>query len=126
MGKYTIRTTAPPERPWTIHPIWRGIGCLMILIIPPVAFAGASLLIDYIIQQHLYPIPFELASSFKIPQTNITLPHFYASLLLGVVLLLIGFALVMILYSAVYYAVGPKRYGPQDAEPIRRKTRPSR
>jgi hypothetical protein len=40
-------------------------------------------------------------------------------------LLLLGFALIMVIYALVYALVGPSRFGPMD-RPIRRKVRPSR
>lgn len=121
MGKYSQlqRQTPPPPRPWSIHPIWRGIGCLMAIIMPIFAFAAASMLVDYNLKAGWYPVPGDLMSPFTIPGVGYTLPHLFASLLVAVLLLLAIFAVIMIFYAIVYALLGPKRYGPHDSPPIR-------
>ena len=47
MGKYErfdyqTRKKPPPK----IHPIWRGIGCMMLILIPVVAYAAANVFAD--------------------------------------------------------------------------------
>lgn len=122
MGKYDkfSITSRQQARPWDVHPIWRGIGCLLFLIGPFIAFAGAHLLIDINIEQGWFPIPREMAAPFTIPQVNYTLQHFYASLLVTVLLLIAGFTVIMVIYGALYSILGPRRYGPLDSPPVRR------
>ena len=43
---------------------------------------------------------------------------FFGDLLIAGVFLLIGFALIMIVYSIIYSIMGPPRYGPLDAPPV--------
>jgi uncharacterized membrane protein YphA (DoxX/SURF4 family) len=121
MGKYgkLSRQVPPPQRPWSVHPIWRGIGCLMVLIGPFIAIAAAHLLLDMNLEQGWFQIPAEFSGPFTLPGTNTTLNHFFADLLLAGVLLLIGFAVMMIVYSIIYSIMGPPRYGPLDAPPTR-------
>jgi len=121
MGKHTstIRQTPPPPRPWVVHPIWRGIGCFLLIIGPIIAFAGAHLLLEMNLEQKWYPVPRELARSFTLPGINYTISHFFADLLLAVVLLLIGFAFIMVIYAILYSILGPPRYGPMDSPPVR-------
>lgn len=119
MGKYGTRQAPPPERPWQIHPVWRGIGCLMLLIFPPVAFAAGHLLVEANLENAWYPIPREFMGSFTIPTTSITFPHFYSTMMVATILLLLGFGVVMVIYAAMYSAVGPSRYGPLDSPPVR-------
>ena len=57
---------------------------------------------------------------------GLTPNHFYGNLMVTGLLLLLGFALIMVIYALVYALVGPSRFGPLDARPIRRKGRPSR
>ena len=120
MGKYQqqSRQTPPPRRPWAVHPIWRGIGCLMIIIGPIVAVAAAHILLDMNLEQGWFGVPREFAAPFSLPVANYTIDHFFGDLLLAVVFLLIGFALIMIVYSIIYSIMGPPRYGPLDAPPI--------
>ncbi len=132
MGKYGMRQVQPPQRPWKVHPIWRGIGCLMVLIGPVIAFAGAHLLVGMNIERGWYPLPGEMlmTRTLRVPQeittllnlqpTSYPLPHLYADLLLTGILLLLGFGAMMVFYAIMYSIMGPSRYGPMDAPPIRR------
>jgi hypothetical protein len=125
MAKYS-RTSVqapPPPRPWAVHPIWRGIGCFLIVIGPVIAFAGAHLLLDMNQERGWYPVPPELAAPFTVPGIGYNINHFFGDLLVGVVLLFIGFALIMVLYAILYSILGPARYGPLDSPPVRGKGR---
>ena len=134
MGKYDRSSyrTPPPQRPWRIHPIWRGIGCLWLLISPVLAYAVASMLVEYDMKTGFFPVPYELTRTVTIPLArffpinNLNAPHLYANLLVSALLLLIGFGVVMVIYAIIYSMMGPSRLGPLDAPPIRRKTRKSR
>jgi uncharacterized membrane protein YphA (DoxX/SURF4 family) len=119
MGKYgkISMQAPPPPRPWSVHPIWRGIGCLMVLIGPFVAIAAAHILLDMNLEQGWFAIPRELAAPYTLPAANYTITHFFGDLLLAVVFLLIGFSVIMIVYSIIYSIMGPPRYGPLDARP---------
>ena len=123
MGKYgkLSRQVPPPQRPWEIHPIWRGIGCLMILIGPFVAFATAHIILDMNVDQGWFPIPGEFSAPLTLPGIGYTIDHFFADLIGTGVLLLIGFAVIMIIYSIIYSVMGPPRYGPLDAPPVRER-----
>ena len=134
MGKYDRSSyrTPPPQRPWKIHPIWRGIGCLWFLISPVLAYAVASMLVQYDMKTGFFPIPFDLTRTVTIPLSryfpinNLVVPNLYANLMVSALLLLVGFGAVMVIYAIIYSMMGPKRLGPMDAPPIRRKTRKSR
>jgi hypothetical protein len=128
MGKYSRlnQQASLKPRPWDVHPIWRGIGCLFFLIGPFIAFAAADLIVQLIIDNGWYPIPPELSRQLTVVPLGLTLRHFYGNLMVTAILLLLGFALIMVVYSVIYALMGPSRYGPLDAPPIRRKTRPSR
>jgi uncharacterized membrane protein YphA (DoxX/SURF4 family) len=121
MGKYgkLSRQVPPPQRPWSVHPIWRGIGCLILIIGPFVAIAAAHLVLDMNLEQAWYPVPAEFASPFTLPLLGYTVDHFFADLLLAGVILLIGFAIIMIVYAIAYSILGPPRYGPLDSPPVR-------
>lgn len=121
MGKYgkLSRQVPPPRRPWSVHPVWRGIGCLIVVIAPFVAIAAAHLLVDMNLERGWYPVPVEFAAPYTLPGTSYTIDHFFADLLLAAVILLIGFAVMMIIYSIIYSIMGPPRYSPLDSPPIR-------
>jgi hypothetical protein len=134
MGKYerASHRTPPPARPWAIHPIWRGIGCIWLLISPVLAYAIASLLVQYDLKTGFFPLPFDLTRSVTIPLSrylplnDLGVPQLYGNLLVAALLMLVGFGVVMVVYAIIYGAMGPSRLGPLDAPPIRRKTRKSR
>lgn len=128
MGKYSKfegRNIRESTRPYTIHPVWRGIGCIMLVLIPLLSYAGAVLLVQANRTQHWLPVPRDLAATIAIPFVG-RIPYLYANLLTAGVLSLLGFGALMVIYSLLYRVVGPPSLGPQDAPPIRRKVKKSR
>jgi hypothetical protein len=116
MSKYNqsyLRSTSKP-RPWSIHPIWRGIGCILIILIPILSFAAAKLLVQENLQQKWVQIPDELKGSIDVPSLGQIL---YADLAVTVILLVIGFGLLTIVYALIYRIFGPSPYGPMDVPP---------
>ena len=130
MSKYSTvshQKVATSPRP---HPVWRGIGCLLILIVPLISYALSVLTINLALAQQ-WPIPYQLMGypimpdllwqatpglapilAFIQSQNNL-----YAILALtGVYVVFFG-ALVSFGYALLYRFVGPPRYGPQDAPP---------
>lgn len=107
------------ERPWKIHPIWRGIGCMMLIIIPVVAWAGAYEFMRIAPQLSWFPQSREMYQ-------NIDLQYFVLPVSLGqivftVLFMMLGFMIMTIAYSFVYRVAGPPKYGPTDAPPPRVK-----
>jgi hypothetical protein len=93
---------------------------------PIIAFLAANLLLEMNAEQKWVPIPPEMMNSFIVPGINYSISNFYGTLMLTALLLLFGFGLIMVLYSLIFSLLGPPKYGPMDAPPIRRKTRPGR
>ena len=120
MAKYSSfnRRTPLDQRPWTIHPIWRGIGCILMLLIPIMAYAGAILLIQANIEKRWVPMPAELMQSITLPFLGVV-DHLVATLIVTILLSFIGFALLSFLYAIFYRLVNPDPLGPLDAKPIR-------
>src|SRR5581483_7926269 len=67
MGRYTSashqRPIPKPERP---HAIWRGIGCLIILIVPVISCAAASITSQIAIDRR-WPLPYQLMGYPVVP-----------------------------------------------------------
>lgn len=103
------RTIIPP-----VHPIWRGIGCFLLILLPGVAFAGAKILVQANRSRRWVQIPVELGESFTVPVIGRVL---YADLALTVILVVIGFAIITVGYSVIYRIIGIPRYGPLDSPP---------
>ena len=127
---YELKAQEKP-RPWEIHPIWRGFGCIMMLIIPLISYAAATLLIDLNIEQNWgFPVPVEMARTINInipiplvdlPDINISVPHLLGNLVLGSVLMFIGYGILMLVYTLLFSMMGPSRMGPLDADPVRKR-----
>ena len=103
------RTIIPP-----VHPVWRGIGCFLLILLPIVAFAGAKILVQTNSRQRWVQIPTELTGAFTVPIIG---RIFYADLALTVILIVIGFAILTVAYSVIYRIIGIPRYGPLDSPP---------
>jgi len=124
MGKYDSYNpqSYKAKRSEGVHPVWRGIGCLFMILIPIMAFAGAVLLVQANLEQRWLPTPYELAQPVSLPYFG-SVNYLYAYLLVAVILSLIGFALLSVVYALVYNLVGPSQYGPVDSPPLRRQKR---
>ena len=124
MSRYDYQSRIQKQRPWKVHPIWRGIGCLLIIMIPVMSYAGAVLLVRENMQQGWIPMPYELARPVTIPLVG-AVSYLYAYLLAAGVLAVLGFASVTVIYSLMYSRMGPPRFGPTDApsEEHRRRRR---
>jgi hypothetical protein len=108
------------KRPWEVHPIWRGIGCIMIILVPILSYIGAVILVEMNIVERWVPSPAVLMRTVTFPIVDFPAPHLYANLVAAGVLILISYAGLMVLYALVYSIVGPSKLGPLDAEPFRR------
>ena len=125
MGYHTYRK-AEPEKKDKIHPVWRGIGCLLIFIIPIISFAVSVLLVEEGLPQRYIPLTRDLAALQNVPGFG-PQPLLYVLIVTGVISVL-GFVVMTVLYSIIYSFTGRSRYGPLDApaKDFKRKTRKSR
>ncbi len=113
-----------PKRKEPVHPIWRGIGCLLMILIPIISFASATLLVQQGIPQRYIAITGDLAFQYPVPGFG-SLPIFYV-LIVTAVITFLGFVFVSFLYSMIFRMGSGSRYGPLDAPPIKRKVKKSR
>jgi hypothetical protein len=131
MGKYSNYEFSRPgdEKRWKVHPIWRGIGCIFMIIIPVISYAGAALLVRENMEQIWFEVPVELAGAVNFAPVynflpilqNFLLslgPIYYLDILLTIGFMIVGFGAMSVVYSFMYRAVGPSRYGPYDSPPI--------
>ena len=130
MSKYSsasIQRRAPdPIRP---HPVWRGIGCVLILIVPIISYALAVLTVNIALDRN-FPIPYQLLGHPVVPnslwRSQVLAPlwsfiqglnNLYAHLVFAFVYIIVIGTILSIGYAVVYRFVGPPRYGPLDAPP---------
>jgi uncharacterized membrane protein len=115
MGKFSgfERVARKKEAPWKVHPVWQGIGCILIVLIPLMSYAGAVLLVKANIEHYWVVFPRE----FYGPPGH---PLLYSQLGVTVLLSVFGFMILVTLYTILYRFLGPPRYGPTDAPPPKR------
>jgi len=125
-SKYTMYSRRPviKKSPWKVHPVWRGIGCLMMIIIPVMSYAGAVLLVQENFKRHWVPVPAELIMTVTLPRIG-SFPYLYATLMTMLLLMFIGFGAMMIIYTIIYRFVGPSLLGPMDV-PLERPPKKKR
>jgi hypothetical protein len=136
MAKYRQYAAPPPKRRKDIHPIWRGLGCLIILIIPVISYAGASVLMDTAWKQK-WPLPnwmygYPVAPKF-ITQVQVLRDTFapllsfkdlYGLAIFTLLLMVVLYGLYSVIYAILYNIVGPPRYSHLDAPPPKVKPKP--
>jgi len=94
-----------------LHPVWRGIGFAMMLLIPFLSYVGALAFLQENNKSHWIRIPADLYVSWSDP------------LILVKALLTIAIAFVLyMIFSFVtfllYRMIAPPRYGPLDVPPV--------
>lgn len=107
MGMYERGVIKKPERREGTHPIWRGIGCIMMVLIAVMSYAGASLLVDANGKHGWVQVPSELRGS--LPKIIISgQPVLYVELFVAFILAIVGFGLFVIVYSLVFKTSSPR------------------
>jgi hypothetical protein len=118
-----------------VHPVWRGIGCIIILITPIISWAAAQVLLEFGKTQH-WAFLYELSEVIRFPDIVYKIPGIlvvanYLSSIAYLKALLIFFFLLLITFSGVfavlnamlYRLVGPPRYTAIDEPAPRVKTK---
>lgn len=136
MGKYTTYKKTPPKpRNLGVHPVMRGIGCIMMIVVPLLSYGIALFLVDYGIRQR-WPLPASWLEPLSIhplllnlrgldPVWNFLLrqDNLIAVLVFTIATIIVIGGLMSVLYGYIYTLFGPSQYGPQDAPPIRVKVK---
>lgn len=132
MGKYDsfVRRQRPKPAQGP-HPIWRGIGCLLLVIVPVISFGLALITFESALARQ-WPIPDEFLGNPDLPNflyrsqalipllTAITsVTNLYGYLAFTLVYMIILGGTLSFLYAVLYRMVGPPTYGPMDMPPPR-------
>lgn len=131
MGKYSkYDVRQAPPRKWKVHPIWRGIGCILLILLPVLSYVGAVSIVQENKTQHWFNVPKEMAGTVnsalaqKMPSMSdflYSLPRVNTmDLLVTVALLIVGFGILTVIGSFFYSAMGPSRYTSLDSPPVGR------
>jgi hypothetical protein len=133
MSKYIQYRQARPK-PRGIHPIWRGIGCLMMLIIPALSFGAAMLTVDAIWTRLPYwmlaPVYLPLFMYNYLPDlTRLLAPvlakeRLVAYLIFTLFLIIFMSGILSVAYAILYKIIGPSPYSPVDAPPPKHRAKP--
>lgn len=136
MGKYSSSSRRPPApKRDQIHPLVRGIGCLMFVLVPILAYGIATLVVPMTVRWGL-PVPPEWygPANIRNPATNVPyLSDFFdlilkqdnlvVNLIFALIITVVLYGVLSILYGYVYSMAAPSRLGPTDVPPPRVKTK---
>lgn len=132
MGRYTSyqKEKAKVQRN-QVNPVMRGIGCILIFLIPIIAYGSSVYLVNYGVSRawpippdwlgtpEVYPILFKLGGLRVILNYIQAQNNLVANLVFTVAIAIVIFGLMAIIYGVIYKLFGPAQYGPTDAPPIR-------
>ncbi|MCX7609436.1 MAG: hypothetical protein N2049_09500 [Anaerolineales bacterium] len=117
-----------------MSPLWRGIGCLLMIVVPLLSYLIGQVLLQEAKKRAF--VPEYLLAPIRLPNWAWGLPvlgeiarFLYslkepgATLVFFLITLLILSSLISLIYSSLYQTFGPPRYGELDAPPPKIKTK---
>jgi hypothetical protein len=111
MGKYDSYTANKPKpKKREVHPIWRGVGFILILLIPALSYVGTLLLIEENSKSGWFSIPRDLISPY-------VEPYFYVKIILTIVFMFIFYAIFLFITALINRMIAPPRYSVYDVPP---------
>jgi hypothetical protein len=136
MTKYTVAgRRRPMNEKVQVAPIWRGIGCIMILVVPVLSYIAAYFTVQLAVAQN-WPMPYQIMGNPILPsvlmRSDALVPivlfieaqqNLYAILLLAIAYIVVFGGLLSFVYSIGYRMMGPPRYGPLDMPPAKGKVK---
>ena len=136
MGRYSRNQYERKERPQQ-NPIWRGVGCIIMIVVPLITFGLTVIAIPPVAATGL--VPFQLLGHINFPswvfRTNGLsdiaiflrgIDNLWLGILLFFVILLLISGVSSVIYTAVLQVIGPPRYSEKDAPPSTHKAKPYR
>jgi hypothetical protein len=94
-----------------VHPIWRGLGFIYLILAPVLGYYGSLVLLDANKTNKWISIPANFLA-------NGSDPLLFVKIGLTIVLAFLIFFILQFIGMAIYSLVGPPRYGPMDVPPI--------
>lgn len=91
-----------------IHPIWRGIGFILLIITPVIAYFCSIFLLDENIKNGWVKIPKDIIAYGNSD------PYIYLKIFLTVVFMVLIYGIYTFITFLLFSLFGPKRYGPYD------------
>lgn len=102
MGRYQQYQRDVRDEPKNVHPIWRGIGFLLLAVIAVMSYAGANLLVEANKTKGWIAVPAGIRGGVS------WAPDLYAELIVMFFLMMIGFGAITIIYSLIYKISRPR------------------
>lgn len=102
MGRYQQYERQVKDEQTGPHPVWRGLGFLLMGIIAVMSYAGANLLVEANKTNRWIAVPEEISRGVS------WAPDLYAELVTAFFLAVIGFGILTIVYSIIYRVSRPK------------------
>jgi len=135
MGKYATHQRNKDLPRNEIHPVWRGIGFIIMLISPIISWAAAMVLVDFGKSQK-WSMMYALAPTVHFPDSFYTtpvisvaanylsrIPYLQAIVLFTVVFMILFSGIFSFINAILYRMIGPPRYTALDAPAPRVKTK---
>lgn len=136
MPKYqSFERQAKPIRRKDPHPIWRGIGCLIMLLVPAISLGASTILVGMapdlglafppglmgrpVMPKYLFYVP----GLVGILDWIQSLDNLYAVLLVTFIVTVLLMGITALGYAFIYRIAGPGRYTRFDAPPPNIKTK---
>ncbi len=121
MGKYqrNVRPLQPSFSNRKIHPIWRGVGFAMMILIPFMSYFAADWFLTENVRKHWVEFPANLLIKTQgLPEDLLI------RIIVIVALMIILYALFTFVSLIIFSIFAPPRYGPLDVPPITYRGRP--
>jgi hypothetical protein len=131
MAKYAKYQRKSPEKKGA-NPIWRGIGCILIIVVPLLAYGLMLVFVPPIIATGKVPTQllghvhfpewaFKLRISADIARYISSIDNLWINIITFFVILLLLTTVASLLYSMIYTLIGPAQYSELDAPPTKYK-----
>lgn len=134
MGYHTNYQRVSQKKP-VINPIWRGIGCILIVVVPLITYALTVIFIPTVLATGM--IPPELTRHVDFPLWVYRTPfldviatfirginNLWLGVIMFIVILLLLTGISSLIYVSVLQVIGPPRYTEMDAPPPKYKAKP--
>lgn len=102
MGRFQQYERQMSEDKKGVHPIWRGLGFVLMGVIAVISYAGANLLVEANKTKGWIAVPAGIQGGVS------WAPDLYAELIVAIFLAFIGFGILTIVYSIIYRVSRPK------------------
>jgi hypothetical protein len=135
MAKYRSYERQEVKRAYEIHPVWRGIGCIILILIPVMAYLASTVLIQRGIEDS-WSMPSDLMGHPQLPAwlyrfaftrqfaaPIASVDNLYALIVGTLLITILAFGILAVVYGWSYRVIGPRRYTPLDAPEVERQAK---